>query len=560
MATIGPAVALYPCLISAGIAGLLLTAAPEKAQAVNLYDGSQVGNDLEINLDTTVSYTGEYRVNDPSAVLTSPNNLSSANGNDGDANFRHGIVGNLFEAVPVLDIKDGDYGAHFSGEFYLNTPYLGTNQNNQASTLNSFNVAKNTDFTPETRTANGLNAELLDAFVYGAQHFGADQTVSLKVGRQTLLWGQSLFFLPNGIAAGQAPFDAVTAQNEVDPETQQEILPVGQAVLTYSPNSIVTIQGYYQFEWRPDNYEGVGSYFDSTDILGPGGQRIIAATLPGENLYLFRLKDLDPPCQNGQFGLAVQATLARYDVGLYALRYDSKTPAVYESGNPPGTPVIVPTANGMSVGNYQVVYPRDIQIYGASVSTTILGDSGPQVAGEISGRRNMPLASTALISTAANPGNANSDPLYPVGDTWAAQASVTYLSSGIPLDPGGVVFAGEIAYNHLIDVTRNRAALATGYQASAAAINSVVTPTYYDVLPHLTVAFPIGLEYNLLGRSIVVPTMYHGTGTLDFGVTGTFETNWIAGLNYQDYLGKPDPITNGLADRGFVSLNLQHTF
>jgi hypothetical protein len=54
--------------------------------------------------------------------------------------------------------------------------------------------------------------------------------------------------------------------------------------------------------------------------------------------------------------------------------------------------------------------------------------------------------------------------------------------------------------------------------------------------------------------------MQHGTGNFTFGVTGTYETNWIAGLTYKDYFGKADTVYNPAADRGYVSLNLQHTF
>ena len=94
--------------VGAGLAALLLVFVSPRADALNLYDGASAGNNLEVNLTTTVSYTGMYRVNSPSAVLKP--------GEDGDANFRHGIVGNLFEAVPVLDIRDGNFGAHFSGQ------------------------------------------------------------------------------------------------------------------------------------------------------------------------------------------------------------------------------------------------------------------------------------------------------------------------------------------------------------------------------------------------------------------------------------------------------------
>src|SRR5579864_5478725 len=80
----------------------VLAAAPA-AHALQLYDGSSHGNNVQVNLNITTSYTGLYRVQSPSTVLVSGE--TNANGNDGDANLRHGIVGNTFEVLPVLDIK-----------------------------------------------------------------------------------------------------------------------------------------------------------------------------------------------------------------------------------------------------------------------------------------------------------------------------------------------------------------------------------------------------------------------------------------------------------------------
>jgi hypothetical protein len=536
------------------VAGLLLLTSGNSARAVNLYNGSNDGNNLEINLTTTVSYTGAYRVNSPSAILAGPTN---ANGNDGDANFRSGVVGNLFEAVPVLDIKDGDYGAHFSGEVYLNTVYLQGNQNNQPGTFNPLSTTDNQSFTSATRNVEGLNARPLDAFGYIQHTFADDQVVSLKAGRQTLLWGQSLFFTNNGIAAGQAPVDIMAADNLVNPQAQQVFLPVGQVVLTYQPTSDLTIQGYYQFEYEHDNFEGAGGYFSSTDFLDKGGQRVIA----GPGAYLLRIGDDKPEGQNGEFGLGVMYTYGNYDLGLFGLRYDSKAPELYSF---PGVGAGAPTPGGISVGNYQLIYPRDIQLYGASMSTTV----GPvNVAGEVSGRIHMPLVSAgfgnngpAALGGAGGNGNANSNPLYPVGDTVAAQASFIYVTPGLPLDPGGVSMLGEVEFNHVVTVTDNRAALAPGRQASAAAFEVVMTPQYYAVLPSLDIAFPIGITYDVLGRSEIDQTMQHGAGVFTVGVTATYATTWIAGLTYKDYLGRPVPIYNGLADRGYVSLNLQHTF
>ncbi len=542
-----------------GAAALVTLALPLRANALNIYDGSQVGNNLEINLTTTVSYTGLYRVNDPSAILAGPTNL---NGNDGDSNFQHGIVGDLFEAVPVLDIRDGDYGAHFSGQAFINTSYLGTNQNSQPGSLNSIYVEKNDDFTSATRNVNGLDAQVLDAFVYGRHEFADGQSLQLKVGRQTLFWGQSLFFASDGISGGQAPINIITAQDTINPQAQQVFMPVGQVVLTYQPIVGLTIQGYYQFEWEHDLFQGAGAYFNPADNLDKGGQSVVfAAGANAPSYVLLRTKDIDPEHQNGQFGLSVQDEVGNWDLGLFGLRFDSKAPEGVVYLGQGGTRVIPSgyAAGALVGGNYQLVYPRDIWLQGASFSTNV-GDAN--VAGEVSAREHMPLLAPnqASFGNSADPGNATNDPAYPVGNVMYAQVSAIYLSAGVPLDPGGISFAGEVAMNHLIDVTANRAGLVPGHQATAAAFNSSITPLYNDVLPNLDLSFPIGLGYNFLGRSEVDGGMYHGTGTFSVGVTGTYRTTWIGSLAYQDYIGKVDPVWNGLADRGFVSLNLQHTF
>lgn len=520
---------------------------PGTARAASLYSGTLDGNNLEIHLDTTVEYSNIFRVASPSAALEGPGN---ANGNDGDSNFQHGLADNTFEVLPVLDISYGNYGAHFSGEAFLDTPYLGTNQNTQPGTFNPYTTVDNRHFTSATRNVDGQDAILLDANVYGTHYFGAndEQQLTAKVGRQTLLWGQSLFFASNGIAAGQAPVDYIKALSLPNVQTQQVLLPTGQAVVTYQPNNIVTLQGYYQFEWEPDTLPGAGSYFSWADILDKGGQRIIA----GPGLYLYRVKSLTPPIDNGQFGGSVQFQFASYSLGLYALRYDSKLPEIYTS-----TPH--PTAGPGNIGSYYLVYPRDIQIYGAAASTNV----GPvNVGAEISGRRNMPLVSNAAF-VSPYPGSANAGAQYAVGSTLAAQVSAVYISPGFPLDPGGVSALGEFAFNHVLSVNSGKDMLTPGRNASAGAFEFSVSPTYYNLLPSTEIQFPVGLTYYTFGNSQIDSTMNHGYGTYNIGVTATYRTVWTAGLTYTGYFGKPNPNLQylpSLVDRSYISFNIERTF
>jgi hypothetical protein len=533
----------------------MLAVAPG-AHAMQLYDGSTHGNNVEINLNITASYVGAVRVGKPTQALVSAS--QNANGNDGDANLQHGLVNDTFEVLPVLDIKDKSFGMHFSGEYFLNTVYLQGNQNDQGA-VNPV-TSSQTSFANETRTANGQNGRLLDAFVYDSWAFGNGQQVTLKAGQQTLFWGQSLFST-DGISGGQAPLDVVAAQNLINPQSQQVFLPVGQIVATYQPNSVYTIQGYYQYQWVPYSQQGVGSYFSTSDLFGPGGQRLIAAQTPGENFYLSRGKDLSPPSQNGQFGLSVQAQYGNYDVGLFGLRYDSKLPSLYQLA----PTSFSPTPGGISVGSYKAVYARDIWLYGTSVSTTV---GATNIAAETSLRTHDPLvgSSAAGTQTAANPGNANNNPLYPVGNVVTTLANAIYGSPALKFDPGGITVLGEVEWDDVIRVTDNKALLAPGRTSNAASIVFEVEPAFFEVLPNLELQFPVSVTDNFAGNSQVQTSMNHGTGYYSMSVVATYRESWDASLNYQGYFGKPggNPTEPGVAaypvDRAYVSLNLQHTF
>jgi hypothetical protein len=553
----GTAERLSTLVLAGAAASAVAVGAPTRAHAYSLYNGTFDDNVLTIDLDTTVEYSNIFRLNKPSKIF-----LNDPNGNEGDSNFRHGLVSNEFEVLPVYDAKYGNFGVHFSGEAYLNTVYLQHNQGSPADEFNPISTTSTDSFTSATRNTNGENAKLLDAFGYGSKYFGANdaQELSLKFGRQTLLWGQSLLFASDGISAGQAPIDIQVAQTTPNAQAQQVFLPVGQVVLTYQPNETYTIQGYYQFEWEPDNFQGVGSYFSSADILDKGGQTLLlgqALGLPPVDAALYRVKDLRPPINNGQFGLSVQATYGNYDIGVFAERYDSKAPEIYSGAPSPQHP------ESNNFGSYWLVYPRDIQLYGTSISSTLFGVN---VAGEVSYRRHAPLVESASAGASAYPGNANANPAYPVGDVVNTQVSMLYSSPPLPFDPGGLSLLAEYDMNSVTAVQRNtRAALDTsGRQPTAGAFEFVLTPTYFFTqIPNVQFNFPIGLEEGLFNRSEFDGTENHGTGEFNAGVTAIYKQTWTAGLVYQDYIGAPNENLQGdasIADRGYVGFNVEHTF
>ena len=534
----------------------VLAVAPA-AHAFQLYDGTTHGNNWEVNLNITTTYSGAIRVAHPSQLII--NGAIDANGNDGDANLNRGVVDNNFEILPVLDIKNGSFGVHISGEYFVNTVYLTQTKNNQQSTVNPITLPQN--YASQTKLNNGYTGRLLDAFVYDSWAFGHGQQFTLKAGQQTLFWGQALFST-NGISGGQAPIDAVQAQSFANPNPQAQsiFVPVGQIVATYQPDQTYTFQGYYQYQWVPTAQQGVGSYWSTTDISGPAGYRLIAAQAGGNTYFLLHGEDLTPPSQNGQFGLSAQAQYGNYDAGLFMLRYDSKTGEFYQNA----PTALVPTPGGYGVGSFKYVYPRDIWLYGTSVSTTI---GATNVAGEVSVRTHMPLVGSAAAGTQTSPddGNASNNPLYPVGNVMVGLINAIYGSPALRFDPGGVTVTGEMEWDNVFRVTQNPQLLAPGRSQQDFTLNLGVTPAYFEVLPNLELEFPLSLSWVVAGNSQVWITNNKGTGSYSMGVTAIYKENWDASLIYAGYFGTPGgnpsvPGVNSTVDRGYVALSLSHTF
>ncbi len=185
-----------------GLAGILLLTASFEAHAVELYSE----DDLEVRWDNTLRYGAEVRLGPRSAAL-----ISDPNADDGDRNFLPGLVSNRVDLRSDFDLTEGRFGLHVSAAGWYDSVYHGRNDNDSPATFNPASVPHD-EFTRAVRRLDGADAELLDAFANGSFDLGK-QTLSFRIGRQTALWGESLFFAENGISAGQAPLDEIKELN-----------------------------------------------------------------------------------------------------------------------------------------------------------------------------------------------------------------------------------------------------------------------------------------------------------------------------------------------------------
>lgn len=541
--------------------------------------------DLKVRLDLTPKYSTAYRLKNPSAAMTrfdvavDPGTL---NEDDGDHNFRRGLISSRLDLLGELDITAKNFGGRISGNAWHDSVYLRNNRyqgteiyangvptGTLISTANNDSGQAADEFLPATKRQHGRGSELLDAFVYLKGDVG-NMKGTLRLGKHTLQWGESVFFGQNGIANAQGPVDVAKIVSVPGWQFKEVLLPVEQVSGSLQVAEGVSLGAYYQFKWRPSKIPGVGSYFSNQDYVGTG----IVNFGAGGSLAYDRSKDLRPK-DSGQGGVQLRwsPTGSDYEFGLYAAQYHDKTPAV-------------PVFDFVN-GNVHLAYASNIRTFGASVTSSI---GQLNWALEASVRTNAPLTSDPAVlglGPVLTCGNSNDDPCYAVGRTAHLQVSGIYVLQPNALWQGGALVA-ELAYNRTLKVTKDIFAAYAGAGLGGADPNTtkgafayrmIFEPQYFQVLPGLDLSVPIGLGYNFGGRSSAIFNFAGGAsnaGDYSIGLKGKYQNAWNVALTYTDYFGaaktftettvagagSPRQLTFGqsLRDRAYVAFNVSRTF
>lgn len=510
------------------------------AQAFQIDTGS---TDFSVAWDNTLKYSAAWRVeNQDHAVRPSYN----PNLDDGDNNFNRGLISDRLDLLSELDMSyRHTYGVRLSGAAWYDDVYNRGNDNH-SDTVNSSSV-RNDQFTHDTRDLQGRDGELLDAFAYGKFALG-DMSLSLRGGRYSQVYGESLFFGGNGIAVAQSPVDIIKLLSVPNSTFKEIIRPVNQVGGTLLVNQNLTLGAYYQYRWEPARLPGAGSYFSYADFVDEGGEQFFIG--PGQALR--RGKDIDAS-DSGQYGFEVKMQFGDFEYGLYAARYHDRFPQFY----------LRPEQ-----GDYELVYGEGIRTFGASIST-LVGETN--VAAEASVRRNTPLAAAGnVVLDLSGRGDGDHDPLYPVGNTFHAQISAISVAPGNSLWDGATLL-GELAYNRITSVDKNRDQLDPNVTRNASSLRVLFTPEYFQVLPGVDLSVPIGIGYGINGNTAVLGTGFspEGGGDVSLGLQFDYRKTWRGGISFTHYYGSAGGIVDSssalsgdqvYADRDFVSVSLQRTF
>lgn len=481
--------------------------------------------------DNTMRYSLGSRLTNPSKT-----NLANANTDDPEHNFDRGsLMMNRFDWLSELNARYRNFGLSLSAAAWYDDVYNRHNDNNSPGTFNPYSVS-NDSFTDQTRKWAGNKVELMNAFVSG-QFTPFDVPVSVRLGQHTLLWGESLFFTDNGIAAAMAPVDAYKALSVPNTKAQELFLPTKQISMSALFNGGWTVEGYYQFQWEKTRIPPAGSFLSSVDILDEGGERIIA----GPGAYFYRGHDHEP--DSPQFGVSVRwrPESINLDLGLYAIRYNEKTPQVEVVPSGGFDPVTG------SIGEYFLRYQEDVKLYGISANTTI---GQLNLGGEISYRDGVSLRADSAVT----------DPRI-TGDTVHAQISAIYVGNAGKLWDG-YTLAGELAAHHLVKITDHKEQRDDQTDDTAYGVRGLATFDYYQIVPGLDLQVPVGLGYNFKGNSPITAAFNnYGSdrgGDVTLGVVGIYQQDWKLGLNVTHFFGSED--NNYYSGRDFVMASLTRTF
>ena len=560
------------------------------AQATDIDTGNP---ELKVRADLTPKYSSAYRLKNPSPALTQldiAKDPGISNEDDGDHNFKRGLISNRWDLLGELDVTTRSFGGRISGTAWRDSAYLGRSDYEgtpllaggaplgpTVSTSNNFPGQAANEFLPATRRQHGSGSELLDAFVYLKGDLG-DMKGTLRVGKHTLQWGESLFFGQNGIANAQGPVDVAKILSVPGWQFKEVLLPVEQVSGSLQVAEGVSLGAYYQLKWRPSRIPGVGSYFSNQDYVGTGtvGFGTDASGNPISLTY-DRDKDLRPK-NSGQGGVQLRwsPTGSDYEFGLYAAQYHDKTPAV-------------PVFDFVN-GNVHLAYASNIRTFGASVTSSV-GQLNWAVEGSV--RTNAPLTSDPAV-LGLGPilacGTSNDDPCYAVGKTAHLQVSGIYVLQPGPLWGGGALLA-ELAYNRRLSITKDIFAVGPGGTSAglggldpnttkgAFAFRALFEPQYFQVLPGLDLSVPIGVGYNFGGRSSAIFNFAGGAsnaGDYSVGVKGKYQSAWNIALTYTGYFGPEKTFTEtlvqgsgsprqltfaqSLRDRAYVAFTASRTF
>jgi hypothetical protein len=523
------------------------------ARAFEIDTGNE---DVRLRFDNTLRYNLGYRVQSPdSAILASPNY------DDGDRNFsKNSFVANRLDLLTELDVVwQKAFGARVSGASWFDQAYAGGLDSTSLATSNH-----RVDGAPAYGLSNyaknhymGPYGEVLDAFAFGTVNLGS-MPLTLRAGRHTVWWGETLSSAFHGINYAQAPLDLAKAQAQPGVEVKELARPTAQISAQLQATSTLAFAGQYFLQWQPTLLPEVGTFYGPADIYQHGAESFILA--PG--VIALRGPDITPK-DLGAFGLAARWSPEWLDgtLGLYARRFSDTLPQVILMAAPPR--------------EFFLSYASKIDMLGISLSQQLAGVSFGM---DLNYRRNMPLASDPVRVTSLTQLPARGDILGARGNTLHGVLNAIGTINATPLF-SAASWNGEVVWNRLVSVTddpNNVFKGRAGYTAIDRAskdffgVSAGFTPTWYQVFAGADLSLPLSYSVGVSGNSSVPSGGNKNASAWSAGLGLDMYSKYRFDVKYVDYFGKYTTsatgavaVANGsaalLRDRGAVFFTFKST-
>jgi len=240
----------------------------------------------------------------PAQQLRRSPGAASINFDDGNLNFDRGDV----TQSPIvwthdLKIESGDYGFFYRGRAVYDPAlyHLNTNRPNVITSDNVGSVGSQTPGSPSNRyfvqtfgpgaqaggslaeaeaQQIGLRYQFLDANFFGSLPLPGERDLQFRIGRQTVQWGESTVAILNSINQAQ-PISANNFYRYGNGLLEDLYIPVNMLRLSTNITDGLTVEGYYQFEWRSVEVPVPGTLNSFVDLGTPNQRDSVNAAFGG---------------------------------------------------------------------------------------------------------------------------------------------------------------------------------------------------------------------------------------------------------------------------------------
>jgi len=264
-----PMLRFAPAKAGFAFAGILPLLVAVQAQAVEF---SFANDEISGSIDTTVSYGQLWR------VQGQDKNGEDINTNDGNRNFDTGLVSEVYKITSDLEATYQNYGVFVRGSAFYDTQIMDKRNdyyNNNDPMQPSQSYPKDDRFTYDTRHSAGRNAEILDAYIYGSWDV-ADMPLSARIGRQVFNWGEGVFY--RGGVNTTNPVDAAKFRLPGS-ELKEVLVPVEAFQFNLGLTDNLSMEAFYQWNFKESAIDPVGTYFAETDLFADGGNTAYTTNL-----------------------------------------------------------------------------------------------------------------------------------------------------------------------------------------------------------------------------------------------------------------------------------------